>query len=223
MSSFFMNCLCLCKTNSHGEQEGEIVIGGHPHPFSYHEQKRRGSTYQCNGCQQTGFGPYYSCNDDGCNFHYHKLCGDILRLHSPPVSNHHPYPVGRYVFTERAPSRVRYCIACGDQVRGAQIPVEGTSCWCSRNRSVASAPYAGARPMDGLTIVPGGNYCYHVGCVKSRIIQSWQNGGNNSEVTIRLEIQLPQIRELAAAAIRLIIGALFGLPNVADIFTVLFS
>ncbi|KAF8014424.1 hypothetical protein BT93_H0293 [Corymbia citriodora subsp. variegata] len=128
--SCFGNCLSSCRKKCpRGRQEGEgmqqpIAIGSHAHPFRYHERKRRGSTYECNACQQPGCRPYYSCTGgNGCNFHYHKRCSDILRRESPPVSNHPPYPIGRYIFDERAPGNVRYCVACGDPVLGLRYKV----------------------------------------------------------------------------------------------------
>ncbi|XP_030512602.1 uncharacterized protein LOC115726731 [Rhodamnia argentea] len=263
MFSCFRNCLSFSKKKD-SDRIQPIVIAGRG--FSYHEQERRGSRYKCDGCQQPVFGPYYKHISDCCNLHYHKRCGDILRLDPPPISNHHPYPVGRYIHEERAPSKVRYCIACGDQVRGLRYKVWHEKAHGSSNpywRLYQHLNYRAFHPLCATLPqqiqAPGepvvlkleeriqgqcpickgkakgwaynstcGNCSYHVGCVKNKIIRSWQpdeeaseNGGNKSRIIIHVEIQIPPIQELAAAAIRLIIKALFGFPNIADIFIVL--
>ncbi|KAF8022069.1 hypothetical protein BT93_G2264 [Corymbia citriodora subsp. variegata] len=97
----------------------QINILGHEHALKYHEQKRGDSTYECNGCQQLGFGPCYSCNAS-CNLHYHPRCSELLNLESPsaaPRDNPPPYPTGDLVLKERVPHKVRRCVACGDEVR----------------------------------------------------------------------------------------------------------
>lgn len=115
------------KKGSDGKQKGKsmrkrMMIRGHEHQLIYHEHKKSGSVYQCNGCQQPGFGPYYLCKE-GCNLHYHPCCSELLSSESSEsssataVGNHRPYPTGDLVLKERAPRKARCCVACGEEVR----------------------------------------------------------------------------------------------------------
>ncbi|KAK3422476.1 uncharacterized protein LOC120296396 [Eucalyptus grandis] len=264
MLSCFKNCLSLSeKKDSHGKKEGKstnirVLIGSHPHPFSLQERTTRGSTYQCNGCQQPGYGPYYLCTDNSCSFHYHKHCGEILRHNAPFHGNHRPYPIGRYNFEEGAPNKVRDCVACGDQVRGLRYrvwrgrlyphlnnrvfhplctllppkiedPGESKITLELKKRIAGNCSMCNGKAKGWAYNSTCGNYCYHVGCVKNRIMQNGQqdeaseNGGTQRRIVIHVEIPSPQIRKVAEVAILLIIKALFGVLDITDIFTVLFT
>ncbi|KAK3422475.1 uncharacterized protein LOC108961014 [Eucalyptus grandis] len=115
------------KKGSDGKQKGKSMrkpmnIRGHEHRLIYQEQEKSGSEYQCEGCQQPGFGPYYLC-EEGCNLHYHPCCSKLLSSDpsesssAAAVGNHHPYPTGDLVLKERAPRKARCCVACGEEVR----------------------------------------------------------------------------------------------------------
>ncbi|KAI6676355.1 hypothetical protein NL676_037151 [Syzygium grande] len=94
-----------------------IIRSQHHHQLSYRKQKTEGSTYECSGCEQPGFGPYYS---DGHKLDYHPCCSRLLSSESSsaaPVGNYPPYPTGDLVLKETAPRKVRPCVACGDGVK----------------------------------------------------------------------------------------------------------
>ncbi|KAF8022068.1 hypothetical protein BT93_G2263 [Corymbia citriodora subsp. variegata] len=258
MSSCFGKCRCFCKTeDSDGKQKGKkvekpIVILGHDHPLDHHEQKRRGSTYECSGCRQLGFGPYYSCIS--CNVHYHQHCGNLLRPDissaASVVRNRSPYPTGYLVLKKKAPSRVRCCVACGDHVLGLRYKVRHDSYnpfwFLSRHlNSRAFHPLCASLPeqiqgtgqqeitlvlektIRGECLICSGNaggwaynstcgvYSYHVGCVKQKIIQIWQqeeapeNEGKKRKVTIYLKKAMQPTPEIARWVLHQIIQALF--------------
>ncbi|KAF8022067.1 hypothetical protein BT93_G2262 [Corymbia citriodora subsp. variegata] len=276
MSSCFGKCLCFCKTeDSDGKQKGKnvekpVVIRGHDHPLLPHDQKERGSTYECKGCQQLGFGPYYSCIN--CNVHYHKHCGDLLRPDissaASAVRKRPPYPTGYLVLKEKAPSRApRCCVACGDRVLGLRYKVRRRSSnpfrLLSRHlNNRAFHPLCASLPKQikangqqeivlelekkirGECLIckdkargwaynsTCGLCCYHVGCVKRKIIQSWQEEeapgkrGKKKNGTIIYVKRAGRVTlEIAKWAFLQIIQALFWFPApmVEDLIAKLFD
>ncbi|KAI6676356.1 hypothetical protein NL676_037152 [Syzygium grande] len=237
------------------------------------QKKKEGGTYECNGCQQTGFGPYYWCINVGCNLHYHQHCGDLLRSDiswAVPVSNHPPYPTGHLILKATAPRKVRCCVACGDHVLGLRYKAWHKKAhgsynpfWLFRQQlsNRACHPLCTLLPkqirgtgnqeidlkleegMRGECPVCKGDakgwaynstcriYGYPVGCVKKKIIQSWQQeeapgtGWKKRKVTIYVKKALRPTLEIAKWAFQQIIQVLFGLPAamVVDIIVKLFD
>ncbi|KAL3732204.1 hypothetical protein ACJRO7_028957 [Eucalyptus globulus] len=218
----------------------QIKIRGHDHLIFCHEQEKRVSTYECNGCQQPGLGPYYS-GKEGCNLQNHPCCSELLSSESSEsssaasVSNHRPYLTGDLVLKERAQRKGRCCVARGDEVRMLRYKWRHKKAHGSRNphgRLHHHLNYQTGEHKIVLELMErvrgdcfkckgnakgwaysstGENYSCHVGCMKKKIIQRLQQKeAQKSKLIIHVKETLRQILEIVKVAFQLIIGALFG-------------
>ncbi|OMO96876.1 hypothetical protein COLO4_15015 [Corchorus olitorius] len=105
------------------------------HPQHVLRWLQSNAPYICNGCNDFGFGPRFSCPNIGCNFNVHGDCCETI------PQNHvtrHPFLRGNFVLSRKG-YQVR-CNACDDDIKS------GSENYCCNNpmqnlhRSCASLP-----------------------------------------------------------------------------------
>ena len=94
-----------------------ITHSRHQHELRWKELYN--SPYICDGCQDLGSGPRFSCPNSGCNFNVH---GDCCSIMSQDVTIH-PFLNGtnsRFVFVQNSSIRrpIAICNACKEDMRG---------------------------------------------------------------------------------------------------------
>lgn len=91
-----------------------VVQVQHPfHPRHILIPQTNDTPYKCGGCQETGSGLRFSCQDEACDYHLHKDCAIFER------SITHPFygPRCHFKFVNRGPADT-YCTACEKKAEG---------------------------------------------------------------------------------------------------------
>ncbi|KAK6272882.1 hypothetical protein POUND7_009965 [Theobroma cacao] len=222
----------------------EIDHFSHPHRLLLESAE---VPFRCDGCKELGFGLCYQCPYEKCNFHLHKECGN-----APPSTSHPFLKRCNFKFYKETPGwRARFCDACGLDIKGflyqcshehahdlhpccAELPKSlssnGEKIYLSnqvRSKCLKCKRKEIANGVKGWSYVSScGNYCYHVACVKEAIIENWQGGYFQLDVTNELQISGPS-QELAGRnggtsgwrkarklwlILKLVVSAIFGDP-----------
>ncbi|TKY64864.1 protein-disulfide reductase [Spatholobus suberectus] len=169
------------------------------HPQST-QLKPPGAPYRCSGCQEVGFGRSYHCGNNNCSYILHEECANAVSF-----AFHSFFPKSDFELYEKALGhRVRYCDACGKDVLGfvyhcsrtgydlhpcclkmkdrisdeeGRVTLElsqkvPSKCVKCKHKNVVD----GVKGWSYVSSGSGGNYCYHVSCVKELIFENLKRG-----------------------------------------------
>ncbi|KAG5038099.1 hypothetical protein GLYMA_07G170900v4 [Glycine max] len=219
--------------------------------------KPPGAPFKCSGCKQMGLGCSYHCESSNCSYTLHEECAKAVSL-----AFHSFFPKSDFEFHEKAPgNRTRYCDGCGKDVLGfvyhcsttgydlhpcclklkhslsdeeGRVTLElcqkvPSKCGKCKHRNVVEG-------VKGWSYVSsGGNYCYHVSCVKELIFENWKRGyfsqetnstgmrsdSENTQIALRSMAMVQSGRrsrrikkytKIAVLVFKLVVSAIFGNP-----------
>ncbi|KAF6147952.1 hypothetical protein GIB67_001527 [Kingdonia uniflora] len=172
-----------------------LIYYSHPsHPRHNLKLLHVQKPYRCDGCRKVGVGTKYCC--ERCDFDLHKDCM------FPTTTKVHPFFRNSvFFFRYRQPgSFIRYCDACGDDVRGfgyhcREYGYNLHPCCSNLPRNIQSENVElrlrGNVSLNcslcHMRVVRRGvtgwsyestcrNYHYHVSCVEKMALESWRNG-----------------------------------------------
>ncbi|XVF23884.1 hypothetical protein REPUB_Repub13aG0078000 [Reevesia pubescens] len=151
--------------------------------------------YQCDGCKELGFGPYYQCSKEKkCDFHLHEKCAV-----ADPFACHPFFSNCTFEFRKKRKGG-KSCKSCGKDIQGFMYKSKkaylhpcclklpntlngdgglslilkdkaSSKCLICQQKEISKGKIKGWAYVSSC-----GKHCYHVGCVNNMNFENWKKG-----------------------------------------------